>query len=138
MTKFWKPVLAMLLVCALALSGGAMLAKPAASAASETPASTAADLQAAPISAGEEFRAVWVATVYRLDYPSQATTDPAVLKRDADEILQECVELGMNAVILQVRPSADALYPSDYYPWSRYLTGTQGTAPRNGFDPLEY
>ena len=138
MTKFWKPILAVLLVCALALSGGAMLAKPAASAASETPASTAADLQAAPISAGEEFRAVWVATVYRLDYPSQATTDPAVLKRDADAILQECVELGMNAVILQVRPSADALYPSDYYPWSRYLTGTQGTAPRNGFDPLEY
>ena len=138
MTKFWKPILAVLLVCALALSGGTLLAEPAASAASETPASTAAASQAAPVSAGEEFRAVWVATVYRLDYPSQATTDPAVLKRDADAILQECVELGMNAVILQVRPSADALYPSDYYPWSRYLTGTQGTAPRNGFDPLEY
>ena len=137
MTNFWKPILAALLVCALALSGGAMLAKPAASAASETPASTAAP-QAAPVSADEEFRAVWVATVYRLDYPSQATTDPAVLKRDADAILQECVELGMNAVILQVRPSADALYPSDYYPWSKYLTGTQGTAPESGFDPLEY
>ena len=134
MTKFWKPILAVLLVCTLALSGGALLAKPAASAASYSPAAP----QAAPVSADEEFRAVWVATVYRLDYPSQATTDPAVLKRDADAILQECVELGMNAVILQVRPSADALYPSDYYPWSRYLTGTQGTAPRNGFDPLEY
>ena len=134
MTKFWKPILAVLLVCTLALSGGALLARPAASAASQTPAAP----QAAPVSADEEFRAVWVATVYRLDYPSQATTDPAVLKRDADAILQECVELGMNAVILQVRPSADALYPSDYYPWSKYLTGTQGTAPRNGFDPLAY
>ena len=106
MTKFWKPILAVLLVCALALSGGALLAEPAASAASYSPAAP----QAAPVSADEEFRAVWVATVYRLDYPSQATTDPAVLKRDADAILQECVELGMNAVILQVRPSADALY----------------------------
>ena len=122
MTKFWKPILAVLLVCALTLSGGTLLAEPAASAASETPASTAAASQAAPVSAGEEFRAVWVATVYRLDYPSQATTDPAVLKRDADAILQECVELGMNAVILQVRPSADALYPSDYYPWSTVTT----------------
>ena len=138
MTKFWKPLLAVLLAGALALAGGTFLARPDASAASETPAPTAAASQAAPVSAGGEFRAVWVATVYRLDYPSQATTDPAVLKRDADAILQECVELGMNAVILQVRPSADALYPSDYYPWSRYLTGTQGTAPRNGFDPLEY
>ncbi len=44
----------------------------------------------------------------------------------------------MNAVILQVRPSADALYPSELYPWSKYLTGTQGTAPKNGFDPLAY
>ena len=87
MTKFWKPILAVLLVCALTLSGGALLAEPAASAASETPASTAADLQAAPVSADEEFRAVWVATVYRLDYPSQATTDPAVLKRVADAII---------------------------------------------------
>lgn len=70
-----------------------------------------------------------MATVYRLDYPSQATTDPAVLKRDADAILQGCVDMGMNAVILQVRPSADALYPSELYPWSKYLTGHPGNRP---------
>ena len=85
MTKFWKPILAVLLAGALALAGGTFLARPDASAASETPAPTAAASQAAPVSADEEFRAVWVATVYRLDYPSQATTDPAVLKRDADK-----------------------------------------------------
>ena len=95
---------------ALALSGGALLP----SLPPRRPLTPPPSPQAAPVSADEEFRAVWVATVYRLDYPSQATTDPAVLKRDADAILQECVELGMNAVILQVRPSADALYPSDY------------------------
>ena len=124
MTKFWKPLLAIALICALALAGLGLAAQsPAAAAQAER---------------ADEFRAVWVATVYRLDYPSQATTDPAVLKRDADAILQGCVDMGMNAVILQVRPSADALYPSELYPWSKYLTGAQGTAPKNGFDPLAY
>ena len=124
MTKFWKPLLAIVLICALALAGLGLAAQsPAAAAQAER---------------ADEFRAVWVATVYRLDYPSQATTDPAVLKRDADAILQGCVDMGMNAVILQVRPSADALYPSELYPWSKYLTGAQGTAPKNGFDPLAY
>ena len=128
MTKFWKPLLAIVLLCALALAGGAAFSRPAASAAGE-------ETKAAQ---DDEFRAIWVATVYRLDYPSRATTDPEVLKRDADEILQSCANMGMNAVILQVRPSADALYPSELYPWSKYLTGAQGTAPQNGFDPLAY
>ena len=97
MTKFWKPLLAIALICALALAGLGLAA--------QSPAAAAQAKRA------DEFRAVWVATVYRLDYPSQATTDPAVLKRDADAILQGCVDMGMNAVILQVRPSADALYP---------------------------
>ena len=86
----------------------------------------------------DQFRAVWVSTVYRLDYPSRAATDPAVLKADADEILRTCADLGMTAVILQVRPAADALYPSSYYPWSADLTGRQGQAPADGFDPLAY
>ena len=74
MTKFWKPLLAIALICALALAGLGLAAQsPAAAAQAER---------------ADEFRAVWVATVYRLDYPSQATTDPAVLKRDADAILQ--------------------------------------------------
>lgn len=88
--------------------------------------------------ASEELRAVWVASIYHLDYPSGPTTDPAILKQQADEILQGCVDMGMNAVILQVRPSCDALYPSKLFPWSRYLSGTQGVAPADGFDPLAY
>ena len=124
MTKHWKPILALVLVGALVLIGLGRWSQPDASAASTWEK--------------KEFRAVWVSTVYRLDYPSQATTDPAVLKADADKILKNCADMGMTAVILQVRPSADALYPSDYYPWSKYLTGTQGTAPQGGFDPLAY
>ena len=56
----------------------------------------------------EEFRAVWVATVYNLDYPSKGTANAAALRREADEILQTCAQWGMNAVILQVRPTCDA------------------------------
>ena len=85
-----------------------------------------------------EMRGVWVSTVYSLDYPEAVTADEEALRQQADEILDDSKAMGMNAVFLQVRPSADALYESEYYPWSRYLTGTQGKAPENGFDPLEY
>lgn len=89
-------------------------------------------------SASEEMRGVWVSSVYNLDYPSSPTTDPDKLKAEADEILDNCVKWGLNAVFLQVRPSGDALYKSDLFPWSKYLTGSVGTAPQYGFDPLEY
>ena len=89
-------------------------------------------------SAPKDFRAVWVSTIYHLDYPNNTTTDPAQLKSQADEILDNCKKMGMNAVILQVRPSGDALYPSEIFPWSQHLTGAQGVAPADGFDPLEY
>ena len=124
MTKVWKFVVAIVLVCALALAGMAI----------RTQTSAGKNEVKNP----DQFRAVWVSTVYRLDYPSKATTDPAVLKADADKILQTCADMGMTAVILQVRPSADALYPSSYYPWSADLTGRQGQAPADGFDPLAY
>lgn len=89
-------------------------------------------------SASEEMRGVWVSSVYNLDYPSSPTTDPDKLKAEADEILDNCVKWELNAVFLQVRPSGDALYKSDLFPWSKYLTGSVGTAPQDGFDPLEY
>ena len=89
-------------------------------------------------SASEEMRGVWVSSVYNLDYPSSPTTDPDKLKAEADEILDNCVKWGLNAIFLQVRPSGDALYKSDLFPWSKYLTGSVGTAPQDGFDPLEY
>ena len=85
-----------------------------------------------------ELRGVWVASVLGIDYPSTATADDRELRREADIILDNVKELGFNAVFLQVRPCADALYKSDIFPWSRYLTGTQGLAPTNGFDPLAY
>lgn len=88
--------------------------------------------------AAPDFRAVWVSSVVNLDYPSSPTTKEETLRAEADAILDNCVEWGMNAVILQVRPSADALYSSSIFPWSKYLTGAQGRAPDNNFDPLAY
>ena len=50
-------------------------------------------------------------------------------------VLQQC---GINAIMFQVRGEADAMYPSPYEPWSRFLTGRQGTAPNPYWDPLAW
>ncbi len=85
-----------------------------------------------------ELRGVWVSTVANIDYPSQQTTDSEKLKKDIIEILDNCSDMGFNTVFFQVRPASDALYKSEIFPWSRYLTGTQGKAPDGGFDPLKF
>lgn len=102
--------------------------------------SAAAAPAAAPATTAvrDNMRGVWVSTVYNLDYPSAGTTDAAALRKQADKILDGAKSMGMNAIFLQVRPSSDAIYPSDIFPWSEYLTGKQGTAPAEGFDALKY
>ncbi len=89
-----------------------------------------------PIS--EELRGLWVCSVLNLDYPNERTTDSESLKADAIALLDKAKDMGINAIFLQVRPCGDALYPSAYYPWSKYLTGEQGLAPDNDFDPLQF
>jgi len=86
----------------------------------------------------KELRGVWVASVFGIDYPSKATTDDRILRNEATVILDNIADMGFNAVFLQVRPCSDALYKSGIFPWSQYLTGTQGLAPNGGFDPLAY
>lgn len=88
--------------------------------------------------AGDEMRGIWVSTVLNLDYPTAGTTSETALKAQADEIIAGCESMGINNIFLQVRPCSDAFYKSSIYPWSMYLTGAQGTAPENGFDPLAY
>lgn len=84
------------------------------------------------------FKGLWVATVLNLDYPTKATTSADTLKKEAIEILDKAQSMGLNAIVLQVRPAGDAIYASAYFPWSKYLTGKQGTAPTGGFDPLKF
>ncbi len=85
-----------------------------------------------------ELRAVWVATVMNIDWPSKQGLDADAQMQEIDKLLDKHKALGMNAIILQVRSASDAIYPSGLAPWSRYLTGTQGAAPDPFYDPLEY
>jgi len=91
-----------------------------------------------PPSAPREFRAVWVATVANIDWPSKPGLSTADQHAEAIAILDRCKELNMNAVVLQVRPCADALYESRLEPWSYFLTGQQGKAPQPYYDPLKF
>jgi uncharacterized lipoprotein YddW (UPF0748 family) len=85
-----------------------------------------------------EFRAAWIATVDNIDWPSARDLSPKQQRLELVRILDRCQQLNMNAVILQVRPTADAFYPSQIEPWSEYLTGRQGTAPNPEYDPLHF
>jgi uncharacterized lipoprotein YddW (UPF0748 family) len=85
-----------------------------------------------------EFRAVWVATVNNIDWPSKPGLSTELQQQEAIRIITDCRNLNMNAIIFQVRPASDAFYPSDLEPWSRYLTGTPGKAPDPFYDPLQF
>ncbi|MFJ7328986.1 glycoside hydrolase family 10 protein [Streptomyces cyaneofuscatus] len=81
-----------------------------------------------------ELRGVWIATVANLDWPSKKGLTAAAQQAELIAHLDRAVELRLNAVVLQVRPTADALWPSPYEPWADCLTGVQGQDP--GWDPL--
>ncbi len=86
----------------------------------------------------QEVRACWVASVGNLDFPSQTGLSKADLQKELDAIVENCKSIGLNAIFFQVRPMGDALYRSEIFPWSAYLSGTQGLAPEEDFDPLKY
>ena len=88
--------------------------------------------------ARDNMRGVWVATVHNIDYPSAQGMTADRLKAEADTALDNIAAMGLNTVFLQVRPSADAIYPSALFPWSRYVSGTTGQAPDGSFDVLDY
>ena len=97
-----------------------------------------AHAQPAPPPVMRELRAAWIATVDNMDWPSRAGLSTAEQQRELVAMLDRLVELRMNAVVLQVRPAADALYDSKLEPWSEYLTGTMGKAPSPYYDPLAF
>ena len=99
---------------------------------------TKADSFTTPPALARELRGVWVASVSNIDWPSKPGLSTADQQRELLTILDRCAELKLNAVILQVRPGADALYASELEPWSEYLTGEMGKAPDPYYDPLEF
>ncbi len=85
-----------------------------------------------------EFRAVWIATVANIDYPRRPTLARVAHKEEYKNLLDQYESMGINAVIVQIRPASDALYPSEFAPWSKYLTGREDRRPEPEYDPLEF
>lgn len=86
-----------------------------------------------------EFRAVWIATVTNLDWPSNPNQTIAQQKESLIDLLDEMKSININVIVFQVRTECDALYKSTIEPWSYYLTGAQGLAPADpDWDPLQF
>ena len=85
-----------------------------------------------------EFRAAWIASVANINWPSRNNLSVDQQKAEAIQLLQYLQNNNYNAAILQVRPSADALYKSSKEPWSYFLTGQIGKSPSPNYDPLEF
>jgi uncharacterized lipoprotein YddW (UPF0748 family) len=83
-----------------------------------------------------EMRGLWIATVGNIDWPSRAGLSADQQKAELVQILDKAARTGINTIVLQVRPAADALYESSLEPWAAWLTGTQGMSP--GYDPLAF
>lgn len=93
----------------------------------------------ATLSANAEitFRGAWIATVANIDWPTaEAVGDTEKQQAEMIWLLDSLEAIGINAIIFQVRPTADALYYSELEPTSHWLVGTQG-APLT-WDPLEW
>lgn len=83
-----------------------------------------------------QFRAMWISTVANIDFPSTPGLSVAAQQAEFRSLLDLAVTRRLNAVVVQIRPSADAFWASTFEPWSQYLTGTQGQNP--GYDPLAF
>ena len=86
-----------------------------------------------------EFRGAWITEVAtNPDWPSKPGLPADQQKAELVALLDRAVQLKLNAVILQVRPACDAMYPSPIEPWSAYLTGKMGQPPQPFYDPLAF
>lgn len=95
-----------------------------------------------PPNPAREMRAAWIATVANIDWPSKPGLSVEQQQAEFIALLETAVELRLNAVVLQVRPACDAIYPSELEPWSEYLSGVQGAPPSGdsaqSYDPLAW
>ncbi|MCL1867716.1 MAG: family 10 glycosylhydrolase [Paludibacter sp.] len=85
-----------------------------------------------------EMRGVWIATVANIDFPSKQGLTSAEQQQEIVQLLDDLASNNINCIIMQVRPTADAFYPSPLEPWSHWLTGQQGKSPFPFYDPLDF
>ncbi|MGG1556044.1 family 10 glycosylhydrolase [Paenibacillus ferrarius] len=90
----------------------------------------------ASVSPKREMRAAWISSVENIDWPKKGVTNAAQQRQDFKDTLDQLAMNGINTVIVQIRPTSDALYPSQLNPWSEWLTGVAGKDP--GYDPLAF
>ncbi len=81
-----------------------------------------------------DINGVWIASVFNINYPSRADLDEDSLKAEIDKIVETTKNAGFNAIFFQVRPESDALYKSDIFPPSRYMSSNDQLT----LDALEY
>jgi uncharacterized lipoprotein YddW (UPF0748 family) len=93
---------------------------------------------AQPLPPKYEFRGAWIATIGNIDWPSSGAADSYTQQTEFVNLLNQLQRNGINAVIVQIRPAADAFYPSEKEPWSKYISGTQGLPPQPYYDPLAF
>lgn len=82
-----------------------------------------------------EFRGAWLHVIGQTQWQNKSTEQA---KAYIDDQFQKLQDAGCNAVIFQVRPTADAMYKSEIEPWTSWLTGKRGKAPSPEWDPMEY
>lgn len=116
--------------CAALAGAAVLLGRGQTASASSVPPTDEAEPNAALPSG--EWRAVWVSY---LEWAGMDFSSEEAFRADAAELMDNCLSIGLNTVIAQVRPFGDALYRSTLFPWSHLCTGVQGQDP--GFDPLD-
>lgn len=128
--------LASLLTGVILVAGGPLASAAGAIPSAVVPLPEPGACQVDPRMPKHDLRAMWIATVVNVDWPSAPGLSAAAQQAELIDYLDLAVARNFNAVVLQVRPTADAFWPSPYEPWSTYLTGTQGADP--GYDPLAF
>ena len=91
------------------------------------------------LSAQEETRAVWVATIGGIDWPRNYARDIQTIdrqKRDFTNMLDRLKQININTILLQTRVRGTVIYPSAYEPWDGCMSGVPGKSP--GYDPLRF
>ncbi|MBQ2047116.1 MAG: family 10 glycosylhydrolase [Muribaculaceae bacterium] len=86
-----------------------------------------------------EMRSTWLTLVSNIDWPSTKGTSASAQQKQKQELiayLDNLEDLNMTSTCLHIRTMGDAAYPSEYAPWSSYISGTRGVSP--GWDPLAF
>ena len=130
------------LVAIIAATLGVLLAVPSGHAAGSEPDTAGIEQPGTPCPTPDpsmpkrQLRAVWIASVVNIDWPSRPGLSVEQQQAEYRAWLDDAQHRRLNTVIVQVRPTADAFWPSTLEPWSEWLTGVQGRDP--GYDPLEF